>query len=299
TLAHKGRTRSLILLGRLLILVAPLALIYARNETLKVKLANAREAVGTEAQSEVDDLVRDAAFVSELKTRSVPITKVLGAVADAMPVGEGLDSPLGVQIETIDIRPGTSSTPASVTIKGEASSRDAAQRFAGALSSKAIFRSVPPADVKDNDRGGSTFTLSADLGAVERRFELSGGFIDEPFAVRLHGEEARDYDYASVTEMDERPGSGSRGTGSRVTNASRDRTARFDDNSGEAQGAEPVPEVLGQEKISEMNQEEARAAFIERRTASRRSDIDDETKRLLAEDAELLRQRLQALRGGG
>ncbi|GAB4543785.1 MAG: hypothetical protein Tsb0013_00280 [Phycisphaerales bacterium] len=290
TLADKRRTRSLIALGLLLIFVAPVALIYARHETLAIKLERAREAVGAEAQAEVDELVRNASFAEALERRAVPCTKILGAVADAMPVGEDLDSPLGVQVESIDI------TPQGVTIKGEASSSTVAQDFVRALASKAIFASVPPADVKDNDRGGSTFTITATVGRIESPVAITGGFIENPFAVRLHGEEAREYDYASVTNMGQQP-SGSSST-SRTGTSGRSRTAGFDASSDTRQETEPVPEVLGADKINEMDFETARAAFTERRRAASRSDIDDTTKEQLAEDVELLRNRLRALRGG-
>ncbi len=288
-LTNQRRARALIALGLLLILAAPVALIYARHETINIKLQRAQDAIGAEGQAEVDELGRNAEFATELRKRSVPIAKILGAVADAMPVGDE-ENPLGVQVERIDI------TSERVQLSGEAASRRIVIDFTNRLKDLGLFSSVPPADVKDDSSRGTTFTINARLGSFERAIKPTGDFIENPFALRLHGEDARGYDYASVSTM-QGTAAGSTQPASSSRAGSSGRTARFDGDDGSRNQADPIPEVLGKDKIAAMNFEQARAAFTERRRAASRSDIDEETKKLLAEDVDMLRDHLRAVRG--
>lgn len=278
--------RAFIALGLLLIFAAPVALVYARHEMLKVKLENAQANLGAEAQAEMDTLVRDAAYAKELLDERIPYSKYIGTIADAMPIGPDAEQPLGVQLERIDI------SSDRINLRGEASTRQVVLEFQNKLASTGLFGSIRP-DTKDEANSGRvTFTMTAEFGSRERRPQYQNRYATEPFAVLLYGEDARDFDYASLDTMGGEAGATGRSNG-RPSGSSR--TAGFDDNAGET-ATDPIPEVLGADKIEAMDFAEARAAFAERRRAASRSDIDDATKELLAEDVELLRNHLRNLR---
>ncbi len=273
--------------GLLLLIGGPLALTQWRTQVITDKLERAEASAGDVQAADTESLTRNKNFVEHLATLRVAYTKSIAAIAASMPVGDD-ENPFAVQVERIEISPET------LRIRGEASSRDAVQEFASALRGIGIFR-VDPENTRDDTNSG---LVQFDIeGAPVDTFAdaaIPDGFATEPFAVRLFGEDAIGYDYASITQIDgaaagtARPGR---------TRPGRTSGAGFDSVTNDDGDDEPSFPELTEEQISEMDESTARREFTSRFRGSRTDGLDSETVSRLQRDVELLRARLRELQG--
>ena len=289
-LGEPKRAGVLLGLALLVLILGPLAINFARYSVLEKKLSAIRATVGDEESAAAQRLERDAIFLEGLRERRIPVTSLLAAIAESMPVGADTENPLGVQAEEIRIDDG------SVLIEGRASDAQVVERFADRLKATGLFDEAVPQFSTDRATDEVEFTVNATLEDPLPDAPALGAFVEETFAVRLHGDEARTFDYASLETLG--PTLEDRARSSRTTrpaSGSDSRGARFTGGEGDNEEEGP-PAALSDQQIDELNEDEARAEFATRLRASRLANIDDETKRRLNEEVSKLRRRLEELR---
>lgn len=266
-------------------LLAPLASSKARHAVLASHAGSADSLDSRLAEAE-----RRVGFYKLLSDKRWPMTKLLGQIAGAAPVG--------VTIDAVELPQGE-----TVTIRATAESTELVSTFRKNLADTRVFNNVATPTI-ETTADGVTFQLQA---KVVQNFALQASkplddFAAKTLAQRLYGESAsNDARYDRDDERDAHPND-RRTTG---RDSRRDEPARpsttgsTPPRSGNDRAAAPAPQPasipppLSDEDIAKMDRVTAMREWGVRRRASTQPGIDAETKARLTAEAEKARARMQ------
>lgn len=265
---------AVIAIGLGVALFAPLGLAAARHAILSSRLAATKQG-GTDTQL----LQKRGDFMDELSRRRWPLTKVLGDLAGAMPIG--------VQVESITLSPGN-----PISIRGVAENSDKLKEFTKKLNDTGVFIDAV-ANSQERATEGITFDITS-ARVIRPNAEAKGleDFGAQSLGVRLYGEGYKEVEAAEQAKLKEAEAKRSeRGSGRRGE--------IFDSASSRQPDAEPIPEPLAADKIAKLNRTEAGKEMSLRRKVASRAGLDSEVKKRLTSEVEALRARLAELKGEG
>lgn len=265
-----------------LALVSPLALASARLALLESKTSSLAQ-----REEELQILRGRAALYRQLGSSRWPMTKLLGDISGATPVGITADS------IRLNSRQG-------LYLDGRADSDDLIVNFQQQLADTRIFYNVKIDSTDSSLPGGVGFSLSADIRNPLSDVTPAEDFGDLTLAERLYGDGADNTEFSAQTRTNT-----TRTT--RRPSTTRDSVDRERDEAPSRAGArptsqddEPVPPPLTDDEIKAMDRMQALRESVTRRTyPQKNASLDDATKARLQKDVERLQDHARSLQGGG
>ena len=292
-----ARAVATLVLCFIVVLALPFGVAYARYNDLK-KLTGGQEAIITHT-ADAEKLV---AFYKLLRDKRWPMTKLLGDIASAAPVGVTFDS---LELAQAD---------GAVTIRGSAESANRVTTFREHLSKTLIFTQVATPTIATGSTSGSgekdagvQFTLNAKIATPSAMFPAAAvdDFAKNPLVDRLYGPGSSRRASESAASRPSRSGSSStrpdrndrRNSNTRTsTPAARtpDSTASASRPSASAPAVAPKP--IDAEQIAKLDFNGTLKEWTQRQKASREPGVDDATKQRLADEIEKIKARMNELK---
>ncbi len=271
-IARPDRAAGVLVASLVLALGVPLGIAWARHEIVAKKAATLED-----QKKGRKDLDRRAAVYSELEKSRWPMTKVLATLSAAAPEG----------VAITNFRLATEQSPA-LSIQGTAKSQAQIDQFQANLNRTGRFRGANVNRSESKADVGYTFDLSADVANPLEPFVMLDDWAAKPLAVRLYGEGASNTQEAPAAEKPDRT------RRSTFTSADSEPAARTPSSpSGE------LPPELKDEDIAKMDRSTAMKEFTRRRShVQKNPGLDRATKSRLESEADRLKARMDALRGG-
>lgn len=258
-------------------LLAPLGLAAARLAVLDAKTKGMPDQDLVRAEVE-----QKAAMYRELDQIRWPMTKLWADISAATPVG--------VSVEGVRLAP-----EQGLSVQGTADSLELLEELqknlneTGVLNKLKIVRS-------ESTASGVSFDLSAEVVSPHTAVKPAQDFAAKPLAVRLYGEGASNTTYSSSSAGGSRSGdNGSRADRSR----DRERPARESAPSARPDRPLDIPAALTDAQIQAMDATAAMTEWAKRRAAASKAGNDQALKTRLEAEADKLKARMQAARGGG
>ncbi len=268
------------------IFLIPLGMAWARSSVLDSRAAKVEAIEGRDA------LERQAAFYAQLEAARWPMTKIIADI--------GAQAPVGVVVTSLRMSPGQ-----PITIAGRADSSDLVNTMVENLSNTKIFAEVSVGRQESKSGGGVEFDLTARVVRPFIPAKRPEDFVANPLAVRLHGEGATNTQPPAGTKPASRTSSrrGDSGTESASTSGSGASSgssgASADRRPSPSRSAEP-PAPIADDAIAKLDRNGAmkewstRAAFVRSNPS-----LEASIKERLVSEAEKLKARMDATRGGG
>jgi Tfp pilus assembly protein PilN len=271
-IARPGRAAGVLVASLVLALGVPLGIAWARHEIVAKKAATLED-----QKKGRKDLDRRAAVYSELEKSRWPMTKVIATISAAAPEG----------VTLTNFRLATEQSP-SLSVQGTAKSQAQIDQFQANLNRTGRFRGANVNRSESKADVGYTFDLSADIANPLEPFVMLDDWSAKPLAVRLYGEGASNTQEAPVAEKPDRTRRPS------FTSAESEPATRTPSaSSGE------LPPELKDEDIAKMERSTAMKEFTRRRShVQKNPGLDRATKSRLESEADRLKARMDALRGG-
>jgi hypothetical protein len=284
-----------------ILLFGPLLAAMLREALLSGKLETAET---LRARYEAD--ARTAAIYRQLNERVWPMTKTLAEVSAAAPVHVVLESVRLDASAQIDIEGFVQVAPGGPTLDGPP--EQLLTQYESALNS---LGTLGPVTVVRREVAGDSveFQITAQVRRPTAPGDLPMDFAEMPLAEVLYGEGATN-DAAPVLASAS-PGASRRPAGGTSSGGSRDRGDRDEaiasgrDASsdrrptGAPASEDGVPTPVSDAQIAAMDRSTAMTEWRNRLTASRKPELDEETKARLAEEARKLNEHFRSLGSGG
>lgn len=260
------------------LMVAPLAFAWARGEVLSSKAAVLEKTKGGREEAE-----RRAALYQQLDRDRWPMTKLLGEISRASPVG----------VVATNLR---LTTEQGLNFQGTAESSDLVNTLSANLNATGLFRSVRVERVESKGAAGVEFTLSGELSSPFSAAKgLTADFAAKPLAVQLYGEGASNTTTAAPAAK-----AGAGGGARRGSDASSERKP--------AAAPEGPPPPLSDADIAKMDRSKAMTEWSSRKKyrqstpgleAATRDRLDAEIPKLLQRMQEALKDPKSDAKSGG
>jgi hypothetical protein len=275
-----------------LLVGVPFVLSYARHAALQSRKAGL-ESINRSS----GDIKLKAAMYRQLETARAPMTKLLGDLAGAAPVG----------VEIVETR---LSVDQDIAIRGKATTSDIHAQFVKNLNATKLFAgSVKPTRTESKD-GVTEFELSAKLDNPHLPVKAAADFTQSPLAVQLWGEGASNttMPVGAVRQVTAsgKPVSGNAAGAARAASGTSGGAASPDRRpsaTSSASSTEPPPE-LSDADIGKMSRSEAMKAWSQRAGwVTANSKADPTVRDRVVAERDKLRERMAAAgkeeQGGG
>lgn len=284
-LARPRHAAAIIAASLFLALGLPLASAYARQSVLRER-ADAIDLDRRLAEAE-----QRIGLYSLIRERRWPMTKLMGDIAGAAPVG--------IEFDTLDLNQGE-----PIIIRGRAERPDLVAQLRENLTKSRVFTQVTTPSV-EADASGVKFQLVARIEGNRAIYpgERAEDFSKQTLAIRLYGDGAtwQDSDLGRAEDDD---GSDQSTSSSRNGNRS-GRSSRDDEGSNSRAPSSPSsvradvpPPALTEADYAAMDRTKAMLEWSSRKAAAARAS-DPEIKRRLTEESDRSRQRMLELQRGG
>lgn len=271
-LAHPRRAWGLAAAAVLAVALVPVGLAWARAKMLQSRVDAIEKLAGGR-----DELERKAALYAQLELARWPMTKLMGDVSQAAPVG--------VTVDTFRLAMGQ-----GLTIHGSAKSAELVNEFQARLGKTKVFAEVSKSRVEAKGAGRLEFDLTAKV--VQPNVPVSG---------------AEDYASAGKTLAERLYGAGAKLPAATVKapeRGSRDRDRGGDDRGATSDrrpstASDTVPAVMSDAEIAKMDFNAATRGWTSRKSYVQKNPaLDSATKQRLQDEEQKMRDRAAAARGG-
>lgn len=270
-----------------LVLAAPLAVAYARLNTLEQRTKG-----DTNLTQRIEAGEKELALAKLLGERRWPMTKLMADVAGSAPVG--------VQLDSLEL----AQDAGSLTLRGVSDSSELITTLRENLTKTKVFSQVTTPSIGATAPGvgdGATsvsFQLSAKIapGAATIATPPIDNFADRPLVARLYGDGA----------APRRASSSNRGSSTSRTAkpaASSNRPSSAPSSSGtlgrmgsETKKAPTVPPALTDDQIAKLDKGQAMIEWAKRKSAAAQAGIDEKDKERLQSESEKAKRRMDELK---
>ncbi len=274
-IARPNRAKAVLITGIAILLLGPVAFTFARHSVLKVKNSDLQKGTTSREQT-----LREAALYAQLENSRWPVTKLLGDVSTATPVGVVADS--------INI-----STDTGLRLAGRADSQEQVNALQANLNATKLFRNVKVGRTESLEGGAVEFDLTADVVSPHNKVTGMEDFAAKNLAVRLYGEGADNFKEDPPTDKSKsrRP---SRANGEEPgKEGSSSTTSRRG-------GDEGPPPALSDAEINKLDSTAAAREFAKRRSyVQKNPTLDTATKDRLNDEVAKLRERIKKAQSTG
>jgi hypothetical protein len=272
-----------------LMLLVPWGVALARHDSV-TRRAQQLDAANAKAK----DIELKAAMYRQLEGARWPMTKLLGDIAQA--------APIGLTVESLRMTLDQTAGDGVVTIEGVAETQSLATEFQSRLTETRLFRNVKASRVEAKE-GAVEFNISASVSSPHSPSKISEDFVAQPLAVRMHGAGASNQvpPKGAVKTVQ---ASGTRGGARGDQSASSPRSGGGESASRRPSGgsSDGPPQALTDEDIGKMDGGQALKAWADRRKyLTANAKLDPEVKRRLEDEVTKLfahRSKLTASKDG-
>jgi Tfp pilus assembly protein PilN len=283
TITVPRRAAGLLAAAVAIMLLAPWAF-----AELRLAVLNARSSGLGDRTREVEQATKREAMHRQFESSRWPMTKLLGDVSRAAPVG--------VTLDTLSIAPDQ-----GLTLQGTAPTQEVLNQFLANLNASRVFTSARINRVETNS--GVEFQMSA---AVSSPHSPAAGspedFAAKPLAVRLYGEGA-----SNTTTPVATASAASDSAPSRAERATTPRPSREPSSSSSSTATpaprinnDELPPVLTDDQINTMPRTTAMLEMVKRRTYPQKNrSLDAGEKSRLESEVKKLQEHIQRLNSSG
>lgn len=281
-LASPRRAAAIIAAGLAIALLAPLGAALVRQSILTAKSG------GLDEQRRVEEATAlRAAFYQELEKRRWPVSKLLGDLAGALPVG--------IEVDSLRMEVGE-----RMLVQGVAPSLEVVNQLQTRLSESGVFAeaSVDRTQTLPDGAPGVRFDVSARVVRPAAQPKGLEDFATQTLAQRLYGDRASAVASSSEASSDGAPvpRASRRARTSESGDAGSSRTAERTRSTEAPARKVEVPEPISDEQIAALDASAAMREWTTRQRASKQSGVDQPTRDRLKAEADKARARMQAAR---